>query len=233
MERNNPTGILDPRSKLAVFVTACFSVFSGLSYIQEISLLALCVFTTLLCRKWKRAFYTSVLFLAMLLSDLYMVPHLTGVSRNIMTAICHVLRFILPLFASFYLITKTTKIGEYISALTKMHMPSEVVIPLAVMFRFVPTIQEKWQMVNQALRLRGLAWNWRNVLTRPVHMLEYMMVPFLMQCSVVVDEMSAAVMARGFDRDTRRSSYIEVKLSILDWCIITVSAGILAWNLIV
>ena len=128
---------------------------------------------------------------------------------------------------------KDTKIGEYISALTKMHMPSEVVIPLAVMFRFVPTIQEEWQMVNQALRLRGLAWNWRNVLTRPVHMLEYMMVPFLMQCSVVVDEMSAAVMARGFDRDTRRSSYIEVKLSILDWCIITVSAGILAWNLIV
>ena len=54
-----------------------------------------------------------------------------------------------------------------------------------------------------------------------------------MQCSVVVNEMSAAVMARGFDRDTRRSSYIEVKLSILDWCIITVSAGILAWNLIV
>ena len=139
MERNNPTGILDPRSKLAVFVTACFSVFSGLSYIQEISLLALCVFTTLLCKKWKRAFYTGVLFLAMLLSDLYMVPHLTGVSRNIMTAICPVLRFILPLFASFYLITKTTKIGEYISALTKIHMPSEVVIPLAVMFRFVPT----------------------------------------------------------------------------------------------
>ena len=233
MERTNPTGILDPRSKLAVFVTACFSVFSGLSYIQEISLLALCVFTTLLCRKWKRAFYTGVLFLAMLLSDLYMVPHLTGVSRNIMTAICRVLRFILPLFASFYLITRTTKIGEYISALTKMHMPSEVVIPLAVMFRFVPTIQEEWQMVNQALRLRGLAWNWRNFLTRPVHMLEYMMVPFLMQCSVVVDEMSAAVMARGFDRDTRRSSYIEVKLSILDWCIIIVSAGVLAWNLIV
>ena len=111
MARNNPTGILDPRSKLAVFVTACFSVFSGLSNIQEISLLALCVFTTLLCKKWKRAFYTGVLFLAMLLSDLYMVPHLTGVSRNIMTAICHVLRFILPLFASFYLITKTTKIS--------------------------------------------------------------------------------------------------------------------------
>lgn len=233
MARSNPTGMLDPRSKLAVFVAVCFSVFSGLSYIQEISLLALCVVTLLLCRKWKRAFYISVLFLAMLLSDLYVVPHLTGVSRNITTSICHVLRFILPLFASFYLVTRTTKIGAYISALTKMHMPSEIVIPLAVMFRFVPTIQEEWQMVNQALRLRGLAWNWHNVFTRPIHILEYMMVPFLMQSSVVVDEMSAAVMARGFDRDTRRSSYIEVKLSFLDWCIVVVSAGILAWNLIV
>ena len=50
-----------------------------------------------------------------------------------------------------------------------MHMPSEVVIPLAVMFRFVPTIQEEWQMVNQALRLRGLAWNWRKDVYKRQH----------------------------------------------------------------
>ena len=30
--------------------------------------------------------------------------------------------------------------------------------------------------------------------------MEYMLVPFLPQCSVIVDEMSAAVMARGFDK---------------------------------
>ena len=63
---------------------------------------------------------------------------------------------------------------------------------MAVMLRFVPTIQEEWQIVNQALRLRGMALTWKNILRRPVQMIEYMLVPFLLQCSVIVDEMTAA-----------------------------------------
>ena len=96
---------------------------------------------------------------------------------------------------------------------------------------FVPTIQEEWQMVNQALRLRGMALTWKNVLRRPLQMMEYMLVPFLLQCSVIVDEMSAAVMARGFDKTMPRTSYAEVQMKALDWCIIAVSAGLLFWNL--
>lgn len=112
-----------------------------------------------------------------------------------------------------------------------MHLPNEVIIPLAVMLRFVPTIQEEWQMVNQALRLRGMALTWKNVLRRPLQMMEYMLVPFLLQCSVIVDEMSAAVMARGFDKNMPRTSYAEIQMKALDWCIIAVSAGLLFWNL--
>ena len=55
--------------------------------------------------------------------------------------------------------------------------------------------------------------------------------PFLLQCSVIVDEMSAAVMARGFDKNMPRTSYAEVQMKALDWCIIAVSAGLLFWNL--
>lgn len=138
---------------------------------------------------------------------------------------------ILPMFAAFYIVTQTSRIGEYISAFTQMHLPNEVIIPLAVMLRFVPTIQEEWQMVNQALRLRGMALTWKNVLRRPLQMMEYMLVPFLLQCSVIVDEMSAAVMARGFDKNMPRTSYAEVQMKALDWCIIAVSAGLLFWNL--
>ena len=86
---------------------------------------------------------------------------------------CHFCRFILQLFAAFYIVTQTSRIGEYISAFTQMHLPNEVIIPLAVMLRFVPTIQEEWQMVNQALRLRGMALTWKNVLRRPLQMMEY------------------------------------------------------------
>lgn len=62
-----------------------------------------------------------------------------------------------------------------------MRLPGEVIVPLAVMFRFVPTVQEEWNAINQAMRLRGLAPNWKNILLRPLDMMEFMLVPFLLQ----------------------------------------------------
>lgn len=224
--------LLDPRSKLAVFIAACFSAFSGLSLAQEMGLLFLCVVTAILCSKCKGAFYIAVSFALMYLCDLYLVPRVSGVLNNLIMLFCHLLRFMLPLFAAFYLAVKTTKIGEFISAFMHMHMPGEVIIPLAVMFRFVPTVQEEWIAVNQALTLRGMAFTWTNVLRKPLQMMEYMLVPFLLQCSVIVDEMSAAVMARGFERDNPRSSYVEVRMKWKDWCIVCVALVLLLWNLI-
>jgi len=223
--------LLDPRSKLAVFIAACFSAFSGLTHPQEFALLALCVAATLLCQEWKKAFFTCLTFALMFLSDLLLVPRMSGIPQNIIMLLCHLCRFILPLFTAFYLITHTSRIGEYISAFTQMHLPNEVIIPLAVMLRFVPTIQEEWQTVNQALRLRGMALTWKNIVRRPMQMMEYMLVPFLLQCSLIVDEMSAAVMARGFDRNMPRSSYAEVQMKVLDWCIVMISAALMTWNL--
>lgn len=223
--------LLDPRSKLAVFIAACFSAFSGLTHLQEFALLALCVAAALLCQEWKRAFFTCLAFALMFLSDLLLAPRLSGIPQNIVMLLCHFCRFILPLLTSFYLITHTSRIGEYISAFTQMHLPNEVIIPLAVMLRFVPTVQKEWQTVNQALRLRGMALTWKNILRRPLQMMEYMLVPFLMQCSVIVDEMSAAVMARGFDRNMPRSSYAEVRMKPVDWCVIMISAVLMTWNL--
>ena len=229
--RSASGSLLDPRSKLVVFIAACFSAFSGLTHPQEFALLALCVAVTLLCKKWKRAFFTCLTFALMFLCDLLLVPRLSGIPQNIVMLLCHLCRFILPLLTAFYVLTHTSRIGEYISAFTRMHMPNEVIIPLAVMLRFVPTIQEEWQTVNQALRLRGMALTWKNIVRRPLQMMEYMLVPFLLQCSVIVDEMSAAVMARGFDRNMPRSSYVEVQMKALDWCIVIISVGLMTWNL--
>ena len=56
-------GLLDPRSKLAVFIAACFSAFSGLTHPQEFALLGLCIAVNLLCQKWKRAFFICLILL--------------------------------------------------------------------------------------------------------------------------------------------------------------------------
>ena len=113
------SGLLDPRSKLAVFIAACLSAFSGLTHPQEFVLLALCVGITLLCQKWKRAFYTGLIFAVMFFCDLFLAPRLSGILQNIIMLACHFCRFILPMFAAFYIVTQTSRIGEYISAFAK------------------------------------------------------------------------------------------------------------------
>lgn len=90
----------------------------------------------------------------------------------------HVLRFLLPLAISFYLVKKTVTVGAYISTFTAMCLPGVVVIPMAVMFRFIPTMTEEWQAVSPGLEATGI-----NSILHPVRLLEYLLVPFLLQCS--------------------------------------------------
>lgn len=223
--------ILDPRSKLAVFVAACFSTFSGMTQIQEFALLLLCCVTMLVCKKWRWTLNVCIIYAVMLLCNLFVVGRLSGSPQYIVLLLCYVFRFMLPLLSSFYIVTKTSAVGEYISAFMEMHLPAVVIIPMAVMLRFVPTLTEEWQIITQAMRLRGMAPTVKNVLCHPMFILENMLVPFLLRSSSIVDEMSAAVMARGFDKDHPRSSFIEVKMNTFDWVFVTVSGILLVWNL--
>ncbi len=45
------------------------------------------------------------------------------------------------------------------------------------------------------------------------------------------NEMSAAVMARGFDKDRPRTNYLELKLGVLDGGLILASLAVTVWNL--
>lgn len=65
----------------------------------------------------------------------------------------------------------------------------------------------------------------------PCALLEYLLVPFLLRCSEVVDEMSVAFMARSFDKDWSRTNYLELKLGVLDWVLIPASLAVTVWNL--
>lgn len=154
-----------------------------------------------------------------------------GMAQYAVLLTSHVLRFLLPFAISFYLVKKTVTVGAYISVFTAMCLPGVVVIPMAVMFRFIPTMTEEWQAVSQALRLRGLEATGINSTLHPVRLLEYLLVPFLLQCSEVVDEMSVAFMARSFDKDWSRTNYLELKLGVLDWVLIPASLAVTVWNL--
>lgn len=224
--------ILDPRSKLVVFMAACFSAFSGLSQKQEIGLLALCVVPLLLCGQIAFLAKMLVVFVAMLFVDMRVVPQVSGGWQFVILTLCHCFRFAIPIVGAAYLVIHTSTIGEYISALMKLKVPNAVIIPVAVMFRFIPTMREEFTAIKQAMKMRGIGIGWKNVLQRPMDILEYALVPLLLQSSIITDELSAAVMARGLERDSNRTSYIEIKMTLLDVLLIVICILYFLWTLL-
>lgn len=61
----------------------------------------------------------------------------------------------LPIFMAGILLMKTTSVSEFMLSFERMHLPNKLIIPLSVMFRFIPTISEEWHSIRDAMRFSG------------------------------------------------------------------------------
>ena len=109
------------------------------------------------------------------------------------------------LFAAIF--ATSTKIGDLSAALYGMRLPRAIVVPLVIAVRFFPTLKEESSAVADAMRVRGLAPSIKNLATKPVLMLESAVVPVMLRCAKIADELAAAAVARGIDRPGRKTSY--------------------------
>lgn len=55
------------------------------------------------------------------------------------------------------IVLTTTKVNEFLSAMNRVRAPKKLVIPMAVMLRYIPTIQEDWRYITDAMRMRDVS----------------------------------------------------------------------------
>ena len=63
----------------------------------------------------------------------------------------------LPIFMAGILLMKTTSVSEFMLSFERMHLPNKLIIPLSVMFRFIPTISEECTVSGTPCVFGGLA----------------------------------------------------------------------------
>ena len=92
------------------------------------------------------------------------------------------------------------------------HMPRQITIPMAVMFRFFPTVMEEWRAIGDAMKMRGI----RLRGGKAGSILEYRLVPMLM-CSVKIgEELSAASLTRGLGGPVKRTNVCNIGIHVQD-----------------
>lgn len=101
-------------------------------------------------------------------------------------------------------ILRTTYMDDLMVALQRMRLPQAVTIPLVVMFRYIPTLRIEYRQIRSTMDIRGISDTvWKRV-CHPLATIEYILIPLLMRCLKVTDELAASGTTRGLELECKR-----------------------------
>ena len=209
---------LDPRTKLfMVFVVSLIAMMSATTpvlWVIRIIITLIPIVLLILEKKYSSALKFLLAYASALVLTFYFLSEQSeGLIASLLIGYCGIVVQFMPAIITAWYVVRTTKIGEFMSCMQKMHVPDGIAVSLAVVMRFFPTIKEEYSSINDAMRMRGVMLGGGNVL----RMFEFRMIPLLFSCVNIGEELSAAAITRGLGGEVKRSSVIELKLGIADF----------------
>lgn len=191
---------------------------SGFSFHNETAIIGLFIVIDLVLLYW----YGLKVFLSRMLT--FMVMY--GVVHGLMRVYIPILSLIIPLFLLMviriypaYLLLRLlidkAPMNELLYALDKLHVPKSLLIPLMVVYRYVPTILQEIHYINESLKMRGMNLSFSNM-KHLIKTLENYMVPLLFRSEKISEELSAASLCKGLSTDRKRTCCTDVRFTKTD-----------------
>ncbi|MGI5066940.1 energy-coupling factor transporter transmembrane component T family protein [Treponema putidum] len=115
----------------------------------------------------------------------------------------------------------TTPPGELAAFLSRIGMPVSVILGLLVIFRFIPVMKAEVKKLRLSMKTKGLLEPIR-ILTHPLETGEYVLIPLLLRCIQIADQLAVSAIVRGIQCPVKRSSYYEKKMRAFDYIAVIV-----------
>lgn len=109
----------------------------------------------------------------------------------------------------------TTPPGKISAFLSRIHIPTPVILGVLVVFRFFPTMKSELRSVSLSMKSRNLT-GIKPILKTPARSCEYVLIPLLIRILMTADQLSVSAIARGGESPGIRSSYYESKVGGMD-----------------
>ncbi|NEG89065.1 energy-coupling factor transporter transmembrane component T family protein [Bifidobacterium aerophilum] len=241
---------LDPRAKLYLLLLANLLLFFHVDTRGEAIMVALFLLPLFAAGRWKNGLRLAVLYFALLglglWSDAVTLDGAGGGSGGSLIGMMdggandggaatfavtagHVagllsvgIRMMMPcLITGAYAFT-TTSISEFVCAMRRMHVPEAIVIPCMVVIRFFPTIVHDYRQIRNAMALRGIAAGRFALVRHPVQSLEFILVPLLMNATIVSRDLSVAALTKGLGIAGEHTCMTVIRMSWFDWAFMAV-----------
>lgn len=225
---------LDPRTKvLVMLVLATLIFFVHKNLILNSILVFIPIFLLISDKRYRPAFVYGGLFVIAIFVKIYggkfEFPYLISMILGLIVEL--IFRFF-PVFMFGYYIIKSTKPNEFISAMNLWHVPEAFIIPVSVVFRFVPTLAEENKSISNAMRMREIRFGTKKFLKNPSMILEYRLVPLMMSVAKIGEELSAAALSRGLGGLKKRTCMVELRFGIWDAGMAILIGVLVIWTII-
>lgn len=213
--------MFDFRTKLIMTVTLSTVCISGnLEYKAPLLAYSLVAFPFVLLLE-KKKYKMCIKGLLAIAISIFLTKNFEegmGVLSIIALILGSIVRRMLPGIMMGYYAISTTTMSDLVAALKAWHFPDELIIPIAVMFRFFYSLQIDLQFINYGMKMYGITIS--NFFKDPIRYFEFKVVPLLMVASKTADDVSISAMSRGLVVGRERSSISNTKLKTIDYLVI-------------
>jgi energy-coupling factor transporter transmembrane protein EcfT len=209
---------LDPRTKLFLLLIISTIMISGeirgMALYARLVLAAIPFVLLIFGRRAKAAAIYAILFAAAWLAEAFLIYNTKGIANIVIVMLSGLISRFVPCVIMGYYTISTTRVSEFLAAMERMRFPRNITIPIAVMFRFFPTIAEESHSIDNAMKMRGIGA--RSFVGNPAVALEYRLVPLLMSVVKIGDELSASALTRGLGGPEKRTNVCKIGFGAWD-----------------
>ena len=207
---------LDPRTKLFLILICVLCAMFAPNLSFRFALVALIGLLAALSGKWRYALRGIIVYALICVFTVRCMDIMTGTWRTMFVAFLGLIHKVYACGMLAGIIISTTKVGEFLSAMARLHVPKKLTIPIAVMLRYLPTIREDWHFIKDAMRLRDVSPTFIGFLKAPAMTVNCIYVPLLTAASKAADELSIASVTRGIENPKPRTCLVTIQMRAAD-----------------
>ncbi len=161
-------------------------------------------------REYKKAIKFVITYFAMILS-----ASLFAGKIALMYIILNMLARSIPLMMLVTCIAVGNS-GELMSSLQKLRISKSIIVMICIMMRFFPVLSKETMYIRNGMKARGVFSSWKDYIRHPFLAYECFMVPLLIRCIKLSDELGATAELRGLNTAKSRTCIYETVFGLKD-----------------
>ena len=193
----------DSRIKLLLILLTSALAFALGGGLTGLLLFGVVCLFALLSGLWKTSIKFAIVYIVLLVLAQVLPIHLSSVITFFLLRILNIL-------------FQTTEISELIAALQASHIPQAIVIPVAIILRFLPSLKQDVLYIKQGMKTRGVGLSFWRIVSHPAQTYEGFLIPILMRLLMTATELSASAETRGISYPCEKTHYILVDFRLRD-----------------